>query len=126
MATTEFDPDTDRDAGDPREWTPVKHGRRTSQGGAVLSVRISGELAEGLQSLARTQDTSMSDMARRLLADAVATSWPATTLNIRVTDQLSVTYGHGPRTTGGESKQRTAEALGVFAPAAAGPGGHSL
>lgn len=117
MVRSKFDPDNDPDAGSPSAWTPAEHGRRKSQTGAVLSVRISDRLAEGLQSLARLEDTSMSEMARRLLTDAVATSWPTTSLNIRVTDRLSVTYGHGPRTTGGESKLRTAQELGVAATA---------
>ena len=115
MTRSKFDADRDPDAGDATAWTPVEHGRRKSPAGAVLSVRISGQLADGLQSLARLEDTTMSEMARRLLTDALATAWPPTSLNIRVTDRLSVTYGHGPRTTGGESKLRTAQELGVAA-----------
>jgi len=113
MTTKKFDPDSDPDSGEAPAWQPASRGRRREPG-LVLSVRLTPELAEGLQALADSEKTTVSESARRVLSDALATMWTQTAITVRVT-QNSATLTNGPTSVGGESKLRTAIDLGLVA-----------
>ena len=106
MTDMNFDPDADVDAGDPTAWEPVKRGERRRPVGMVLSVRLTPDLASGLQAVATSLGTTVSEAARRLLSEAVGNMWQQRNVTIRIVEGRSTTVSHGNLTVGGTSKLR--------------------